>query len=469
MMKKIFCFSIILITFANTTFAQPGAIDSSFNYGNSFNGYIIAHRIQNDGKIIVGGNFNQYNGSPCNNIARINNDGSRDTTFNIGTGTNNDILSISIQNDNKSIICGMFTTYNGVFRKHIARLNENGSLDTLFNPINGTNGYIQASCIQNDQKILIGGNFNFYNTTRRQGIARLNIDGSLDLSFNPDTAIFYDVYGIAIQNDGKILVGGSFTDFNGYPVKNILRLNSDGTIDSTFNPVIGADDRINIVLIQNDGKIVIGGVFEEYNGSTSHYLTRINADGSLDLNFNNAIGLSWEVNAGIIQPDGRIIVGGYFDNFSTISTNHIARINTDGTLDATFNSGNGTDAAILSISLQNDGKIIIGGGFTNYNGTPIKDIARINNNTFAGLRNESNNESTYKIYPNPCDGVISLESKDLINGEIKVYSYAGKLVLSVKITDINKMNIDLSDQSNGLYILEIIQKSNSKRFKISKQ
>jgi uncharacterized delta-60 repeat protein len=115
-----------------------------------------------------------------------------------------------------------------------------------------------------DGKILIGGAFTNYNGTPRNGIARLNADGSLDNGFNPASGADGSAFILAQQLDGKILFGGDFT----LPRKSIARLNADGSLDTGFNPGTGADHQVNIITLQPDGKILIGGLSQ---ATTAHY------------------------------------------------------------------------------------------------------------------------------------------------------------------------------------------------------
>jgi len=366
-----------------------GTIDTTFNLGTGANNIVRATSILSNGKIIIGGSFITYNGIATNRIARLNTDGSLDATFNPGTGATGPILATSIQTDGKIIIGGSFISYNGITRNGIARLNSNGTLDGTFNPGTGlnTNGLVNNTSIQADGKIIIGGSFTAYNGTAINRIARLNINGTLDANFNPGTGANNIVVHTSIQTDGKIIIGGSFTAYNnGTTRKYMVRLNINGSLDINFNPEQGVNGTIQATSIQSDGKIIIGGDFSTYNETAINAIARLNADGSLDTTFNSGTGalLATGSNAIIqtisIQSDGKIIIGGDFITYNGIATNRIARLNTDGSLDATFNPGTGATGTILSTSIQSDGKIIIGGSFTSYNGIAINRIARLNTN-----------------------------------------------------------------------------------------
>jgi uncharacterized delta-60 repeat protein len=354
-----------------------GSLDASFNPGTGANDAVRASSIQSDGKIIIGGSFTSYNGTDRNHIARLHADGSLDASFNQGTGANGDVYTTSIQSDGKIIIGGSFTSYNGISSRYIARLHADGNLDASFNPGTGANGRVYSTSIQSDGKIIIGGMFDSYNGTPRNYIARLHADGSLDASFNSETGANWTVYSTSIQSDGKIIIGGGFTSYNGISSRYIARLHADGSLDASFDPGTGANDYVRTSSIQSDGKIIIGGMFDSYNGTPRNYIARLHSDGSLDASFDPGTGASSAVSSISIQSDGKIIIGGGFTSYNGTDRNHIARLHADGSLDASFNSGTGADSAVHTTSIQSDGKIIIGGDFSSYNGTLINRIARL--------------------------------------------------------------------------------------------
>jgi uncharacterized delta-60 repeat protein len=356
-----------------------GTIDANFNgAGTGVNGTIHATVIQSDGKIIIGGEFTVYNDTPTNNIARLNTDGSLDASFNVGMGTNSSIITMAIQSDGKIVIGGYFSNYNGIARDYIARLNTDGSLDASFIVGGGTNGGVVSSSIQSDGKIIIAGNFTYYNGTAINNIARLNANGGLDASFAVGTGANNPIYTTSIQSDGKIVIGGDFTSYNGITRNYIARLNTDGTLDASFAIGTGASYYVSETAIQSDGKIIMSGLFSSYNGIAQKYLARLNTDGSLDASFNIGTGVNNVVTAISVQSNGKIIIGGAFTSYNGNTRNYITRLNTDGTLDASFNtSGTGANNPIYTTSIQSDGKIIIGGYFTNYNGRLRNYIARL--------------------------------------------------------------------------------------------
>ena len=173
-----------------------------------------------------------------------------DTVFNPGSGVDIWINSIILQANNKILISGNFTKYNNVSRNHIAKLNPDGSLESTFNPDRGANFLIWTTTLQPDGKILIGGYFIEYNGTPRSRLARLNPDGSLDPSFNPKNGASGIIRAVTVQSDSKILIGGDFTEYNGTPRKGIVRINQP-RITALPTVTIGGNNFTNVVLVSS--------------------------------------------------------------------------------------------------------------------------------------------------------------------------------------------------------------------------
>ena len=199
---------------------------------------------------------------------------------------------------------------------------------------------------------------------------------------NFDNSIGFNlvVFSIAIQSDGKILCGGLFTTYKGLTENFIIRLNSDGTKDLTFDNSIGFSSFVYSIAIQPDGKILCGGTFITYKGLTENRIIRLNSDGTKDLTFDNSIGFSSFVYSIAIQPDGKILCGGTFITYKGLTENRIIRLNSDGTKDLTFDNSIGFSSFVFSIAIQPDGKILCGGQFTTYKGYDNVVIIKLNSN-----------------------------------------------------------------------------------------
>lgn len=314
-----------------------------------------------------------------------------DPTFDIGTGFTNElsVRSVALQSDGKILAGGYYTKYNGQTQNRISRLNIDGSLDTSFEIGTGFNSYVVAITQQPDGKILTGGAFTSYNGQTRNRIARLNSDGSLDTSFNIGVGFSNSwVHKITLQSDGKILVGGSFTEYNGQAQNRIVRLNTDGSIDTSFVTGTGFNNEIWSITLQPDGKILVGGHFTSYNGQSRNSIVRLNTDGSLDTSFNIGTGFNiseWthSVGAIILQADGKILIGGSFTEYNGQTQKSIVRLNTDGSVDTSFNSEVGfyryhANGLIHTMALQPDGKILVGGTFTRFGTQTQGRISRLN-------------------------------------------------------------------------------------------
>lgn len=377
-----FVLLVLAVFFYNGLFAQAGANDLTFNpsdtgYNNGADGEIRSILALPDGKIIIAGWFNHYTGVSRSKIACINANRTLDTSFNPGTGANNMIEVLLRQPDSKIIIGGRFTEFNGVSRNGIARLNADGSLDESFNPGTGTDGIVYALAIQGDGKILVGGEFTLFNGVPATKLTRLNSDGTIDNSFTVSVGDGR-VNGIAVQPNGKIIAVGSFYEFNGVVNSNLVRLNTDGSTDVTFITGIGANQPILAVALNNAGKIFIGGRFTSFKGQSKTGIVGLNEDGSINTAFNVGGGINGSVNSIVVQPDDKVLLGGYIVSYKgSESSKSIVRIKPNGDRDSSFTSL-GADYEIRSIALKPDGKIVIVGPFMEFNNRTENFIACLN-------------------------------------------------------------------------------------------
>ena len=357
-----------------------GTLDAAFSpgTGGASGGVIAAMALQSDGKIVAVGAFADIGGTRTTNVARFNAEGAADTTFASSLDADGPIAAVLHRSDTAPVA----TQGNG-----LAWLNRDGSLRTAFAPSVRLTGTIRAVVTQPDGRVLLGGSFTNPAGTTGNHLVRIAADGTLDTSFSP--APNADVSAITLQPDGKILVAGSFSAIGGGTRNFIARLNANGTLDTTFDP--NASARVNAIVLQADGKIVLGGAFTtlQPNGATAstarNYLARVETNGALDTAYNPTP--SATVSALLLQPDGMIVAGGSFTSFTpnaatTATTrNYLARIKTDGTLDTFDPSASG---AVSALAAYLDGKIIVGGAFNAFSPNSIGNtnfrnyIARLN-------------------------------------------------------------------------------------------
>jgi|GEM_PF-2491778 len=405
-----------------------GSVDPTFNPGTgATGGYVSAIAVQADGKLMIAGNFTSVNGTARNQIARLNSNGTLDTSFNPGTGPSYTVNAVAVQADGKILIGGDFTSYSGTARAHLARLNSTGSLDTSFVVGTGTEARVNSIIVRDSGKILIGGEFISYNGSKAVGIAQINSNGSFDFAppisyqnsvnaftlqadgqilaagkfyitwpsdfrrlfrststgsegsyIGPSTGANGEIWAISVQADGKMLIGGDFTSYNGTPRNRIARLNSDGSLDTTFNPGAGADSRVQVIVQDTDGSILIGGYFSSYQGTPRTHFARLLANGGLDPAFQVNTGATDNVNVVAAQVDGKVVIGGAFTGYNDVARNRLARLEADGSVDLSFNPGTGPNQEVIALAIGGDGKMIIAGNFTSYNGATRNRIARIN-------------------------------------------------------------------------------------------
>ncbi|HJY27664.1 MAG TPA: choice-of-anchor Q domain-containing protein, partial [Pyrinomonadaceae bacterium] len=369
----------------------PGSLDTSFNTGTGASShssalpqYVQPVVLQPDGKILIAGAFLFYNDVSRNRVARLNSDGTIDGSFNPGAGPDTDVLCMALQADGKILIGGNFASYDGAPRSRIARLNSNGTLDSSFAAV-FPDDVVRSIVVQPDGKILIGGDFSLVNGILRNHVARLNDNGSLD-SFVPASGSTGVVSTLALQPDGKIIVGGGFISFSTANNTRVVRLNSNGTLDGTFNSALGISMAPRQVLVQPDGKILVAGEFIGVDTPFGkHGIARLETSGAIDGTFDPGLGTDGHtIQAIALQPDSKIVIVGGFPTFNGTTVNGVARLDSGGSLDTSFNSGTGINVPfpVRGIAIQPDGKIVIGGQYTFYNGVSSNGITRINGDLF---------------------------------------------------------------------------------------
>jgi uncharacterized delta-60 repeat protein len=375
------------------------------NFDPNANSGVYSIVQQSDGKILLGGFFTSVSGTTRNGIARVFENGALDTAFDPNASSG--VESIFQQSDGKILLGGGFTSVSATTRNRIARVFENGALDTTFNP--NANGGVVSIVQQSDGKILLGGFFTSVQATTRNRIARVFENGALDTTFNPNANS--TVRSIVQQSDGKILLGGGFTSVSGTARNYIARVFENGALDTTFNPNAGPSfSFVRSIVQQSDGKILLGGEFTSVSGTARNYIARVFENGALDTTFNPNAGPSFSFVRSIVQQsDGKILLGGEFTSVSGTARNYIARVFENGALDTTFNPNAGPSFSFVrSIVQQSDGKILLGGTFTSIDGTTRNRIARVFENGALDTTFDPNASSTVVSIVQQSDGKILL-------------------------------------------------------------
>lgn len=373
-----------------------GVIDATFNPGSGISGstgVIYDSQLNSSNKTYIGGIFTTYNGSSANNIARINSDGTFDSSFVIGTGLGAGIYtpqirSLLLDSSEKLYVGGKFTTYKGVsVGSGIIKLNTDGSVDATFNTGTGFVGPsspdpAQIFCIAMNSSgdLYVGGNFISYNGTSVNKIVKLKTDGTIDATFNIGTGFNDAVTTIAIDSSGKLYVAGYFTTYKGVSVGSsygLIKLNTDGSVDSSFNIGTGTNSIIQKIVLDSVGHIYVGGTFSTYKGvSVGQGLVKLDSTGTKVAGYSFSPGNNIYDMA--VDSSDNLYYCATFLGFSSFG-----KVSSSGTLNPNFTVGTGfIGGSPYSVTLdQTNNKIYVHGAFTSYNGTSIAKSVRLTNTT----------------------------------------------------------------------------------------
>jgi uncharacterized delta-60 repeat protein len=349
--------------------------------------------VQPDDKTIIGGNFSAYNGVQRHGIARILTNGELDTTFDPGDGINlvggDFISSIALQEDGKFVVVGSFTSFNGQPCGNIIRLNANGTIDANFrvNAGAGANKTIRSVVINTDGSIIIGGDFTLYNGTARNYVALLNTDGTLNNSYNPGTGLNAPVYAVAPQIGTLTVVDASAAPGDIGFTNTINVGSTSGRLDVSYN-MGPSPDQMQVFygppalgLLIYDSGFVTGANRVVIPFGPLFGIQQNTISIVMDAT-NGTPGAIWNYTARVQGAgDGEVTVGGDFISAGGIlGQDHIARLTPNGSVDLTFDPGTGANGRVRTIAPQANGNIIVGGDFTMLNGQFATRIARLNPN-----------------------------------------------------------------------------------------
>jgi len=403
-MKKIFSLSFVNAVFflllnANLI-AQNVALDPSFSVGTSFNNTVRSISQQSDGKLLAVGSFTTYNGTTVNRIVRLNTNGTLDPDFSLPSDVISDFpTKVKVLSNGKIMTAGFFKFVplktGGRGTGGLLAFNSDGSLYSGFYNTPGDGiPEVRNFDIDPNGKIIVVGGFRFmYDDSIvidiPDGVMRLNADGSRDQVFQSGAGIGVENIisgggspeGVEALQNGKYLLYGNFQRYNGRNAAYFIRLNSNGSQDTTFNPSgSGFNGTISKAMELPDGKYLVAGIFTSYNGIGVKKIARLFPNGALDTTFRNIIEFNL-IEDIILKSDGKILVGYDVVGGAGGYSNGILQLNENGSYDNSLNFGSGiypSGQAVSKICIQPDQNIIIAGSFIGgYNGTSSPRIARL--------------------------------------------------------------------------------------------
>ncbi|MDP4014252.1 MAG: delta-60 repeat domain-containing protein [Candidatus Nanopelagicales bacterium] len=412
---------LILASIGGAQAADPGQFDRSFNATLASKGGLggpqpvgYAVQVQSNRKIVVAGSFTEAGGKGANNLARFKASGAPDKAFNKRIRRNGGldyyVSSVAVQRDGKIVAAGDFTHAGGMKVNRIARFKASGAPDKAFNKRIRRNGGLNASAmsvvVQTDGKIVVTGGFTKACGKMASGLARFKAGGAPDKAFNKhirrNGGTDVGANSVAVQRDGKIVVGGDFGRAGGRRVNSLARFKAGGAPDKAFNKHIrhngGVLDEVDAVATGSDGKVVVTGWFTKAGGKAVNGIVRFGPHGAPDKAFNKHIrrngGLESDVfvadvRSVAIQRTGKIVVAGYFTTAGGIAANGIARFGPHGAGDKSFNmnirdnggiTGDGSEGDSVggySLAVQRSGKIVVVGMFSTAGGRSAPNLSRL--------------------------------------------------------------------------------------------
>ena len=378
--------NLSVVLFISVTVLSHGQslLDPTFVPGSgAAGGFVESAALQPDGKILICGSFTSFAGQPRAYVARLNTNGSVDMSFNGDVGYW--VRHLAVQSDGKIVVGGFFNN-TGVYPRHlIGRLNSDGSPDASFNVGNGATGTLGVSITGNpdpfvfqvaiqpyDGKILFTGNFTNFDGNRVSGLARLNTNGTIDTTFAMGPGLSTWGRSIQVLPNNQILVTGWFTDYNNTSHNRMVLINTNGSPDNSFLPFFGDKTAVYTAIKLSSGSYLCAGHSLNPQGLFSKEIERRTSGGSIDSNF---VGYANEkIQCARQDSNGRFLICGEFTSVDGVPRNSIARLNADGTLDTTFSAN--VDNWAWMVLTQPDGKILLTGGFSTVDGQSRGGIAR---------------------------------------------------------------------------------------------
>lgn len=448
--------TLCIVLSSQGSFGQIYEVDTSFRTNTGINSCIKVFQLS-DGNLLISNSQNPPFKTSANGIP--------DPTFALNPSIEPLDFNIFKEYLDGKILWAYRTATGG----EVKRLNPDGSLDSTLDDIHLNTAAIDLSILP-DSSFLVLGQFDNVNGSSVNGLIRFNHNGILDTVFDFDRPDVFSPKVMEAQPDGKILVGGGFYTFLTDSTSDhygLFRLNSNGVIDSTFIPQIVGD--VNDVETLPNSKILIAGDFlHEASGMVDVVLLHPNGD--VDEEFQCE---AWSRHAMMVKTDssGKVWVGGQVWGSDQYDNLALVRLNSDGSLDNSFDNGRGFRRediihsqpipTVSNVVLQTDGSFVATGVFVMAQGEGSVCYARLKVGGYASVHEL---DFTFTIYPNPATSNITIQSKTPL-AQVWVSDLAGRRVLPALYSSTLRVpqgdtsgyaNIDVSALPSGIYLVGAI-------------
>jgi uncharacterized delta-60 repeat protein len=345
----------------SVSLVQAIEVDTSFQ-ATVPHGTVHAIALAPDGNVWIGGEFDAVNGQSIRSLAKLNSTGVLDTSA--GMSVNGSVFSLAFDSAGRLFAGGTF----GI-----------ASTDWTL----PANGRVLSLALDPNGNLIAGGTFW---SQPDAFVGRFTMGGALDSSFKSGLKVNFSLEAganvVAVQADGKILVGGNFDTAAGFT--SLARLNPDGSVDASFCHQNGALLYPKTLVTLANGKILVGGTADS---SGRGFVRRLNSDGSIDTSFAEA-GCDQAVEALAVDSAGRVIVGGSFGHLNGAERLHLARLNAQGTLDPAWDIA--ANNVVKALAIGRDGGVLVGGAFTEIGGSARSGIARLHEVNAAAFNAQAN-------------------------------------------------------------------------------
>ncbi|MCC6233494.1 MAG: PKD domain-containing protein [Verrucomicrobiales bacterium] len=360
---------------------SPGRLDDSFQPGLGADGPVRSLALQPDGKVLVGGDFATFDGVVLPGLARLHADGFVDRSFNPGQGFNGPVLAVLAEPEGRLFVGGTFSRVDSVDLGFLARLEPDGTRSTNFNlRLDGPVRTLARAATGDGRLLYAGGDFHTLNRQRLSGVARLTAEGGLDTGFAPGSDAGRSVHTVVstLTPDGeRVLAGGTFTDWLGTGAKFLVRLLPEGSPDESWLRTVVPNGPVLALAAGPDGSVYLAGAFTELNGIPRAHLARLDREGQMDASFDPGLGANADILALGTQSSGAPFAAGAFTTFQELAAGRYAKLLTTGLLDPSYYRGAGANDSVRAVAVQPDGAILIGGDFTSIDGRPRQRLARL--------------------------------------------------------------------------------------------